>query len=437
MRKSRSPGTTLTLLLIATALTTLLMAMPAWALLVALVVLALWMIFSRLGRQTASVTHVGIATLSQRLGSASVVVMSIAEVVAVLVALLAMGAGFERTLKQTGSDDTALILRAGAKVEAGSSLSSEAVAIASQATEILRDASNRPIASPEQLVIASLPKRSTGLDAFIAMRGVDEQGWKLRSEVTITAGRKFKTGLRELIVGQDAQQKFSGLNIGSTLTFNNQPWTVVGAFNSGDAHNSELWGDAGVIRSTYRLEGANSLSARLTSASALNTLQATLASDPRLQVDVQTTRQFYNRQSERFAKLIRIVGATIGGLMAIGALFGALNATYTAVASRTREIATLRAMGFRSVPVISSVLMETVLLATVGGGLGALTAWLAFDGYLAATAGASGQIVFAFDVSPALLWEGLRWALAIGLVGGLFPAVRAARMPIAVGLRAL
>src|SRR5690606_6139118 len=197
-------------------------------------------------------------------------------VVAVLVALLAMGAGFERTLEQTGSDDTVLILSAGAKVEAGSSLSSDAVAIASQATEILRDANNRPIASPEQLVVASLPKRSTGLDAFIGMRGVGEQAWNLRSKVTITAGRKFQTGLRELIAGQDAQQKFSGLDIGSTLTFNNQPWTVVGIFNAGDAHNSELWADAGVIRSTYRLEGANSISARLTNASALNSLQTTL-----------------------------------------------------------------------------------------------------------------------------------------------------------------
>jgi len=176
---------------------------------------------------------------------------------------------------------------------------------------------------------------------------------------------------------------------------------------------------------------------RLIDAGAFSAFKAELASDPRLKVNTQTTRQFYNRQSEGLTGLARLLGVTVGAIMAIGAVFGALNTMYSAVAARTREIATLRALGFRRVPVIVSVLFETMLLAALGGLIGATIAWVIFDGFTASTVGANGQVMFAFDVSPTLLWNGLKWALAIGLIGGLFPAVHAARMPITSGLREL
>jgi len=270
------------------------------------------------------------------------------------------------------------------------------------------------------------------------MRGVGEHVWELWPRVRIIAGRKFKPGLRELLAGKGAHEKFSGLNVGSTVTVDGQSWTVVGIFDSGDAHSSEVWGDAQVMSSAYRRgSSVSSLTLRLTDAPAFSALKATLLSDPRLKIQVQTTRQYYSQQSETVSRMIRIIGATIGSIMAVGAIFGALNATYMAIAGRSREIATLRAIGFRRVPVIVSVLVETMMLAALGGIMGAALTWAIFDGFTASTVGDSGQVVFAFNVSPDLLWTGLKWALAIGFVGGLFPAVRAARVPITTGLREL
>jgi putative ABC transport system permease protein len=257
--------------------------------------------------------------------------------------------------------------------------------------------------------------------------------------VKIIAGRKFSPGLRELIVGKGARQQFSGVDVGSTLKLNGQLWTVVGAFDSGDSHNSELWGDTDVVGSTYRRGSSTaSVTVRLPDAGSFDALKAGLASDPRLKVDVKTTRAYYSQQSEGLAQLIHILGTTVGVIMAIGAVFGALNTMYAAVSARTREIATLRAIGFRAVPVVVSVLLETMLLAVLGGALGAAIAWVIFDNYTVSTLGANfSQVVFAFDVSPALLWSGLKWALAIGLIGGLFPAIRAASLPVTTGLREL
>jgi putative ABC transport system permease protein len=383
--------------------------------------------------------RIGIATLPQRLGSSTVVVIGIAGVVGVLVALLAMGAGFEEILKQTGSDDTVIVLHSGSESEATSTLDNATVAVISQAPQVLRDADGRPVTSAEQLVVASLPTRSTGLEASIAMRGVGESAWTLSRHAKIIEGRKFTPGLRELIVGKGARAEFVGLYVGATVSFDGQSWPIVGIFDSGDAHNSEIWGDSKVIGSSYRRGGAvNSLILRLTSASAFEALETGIESDPRLEVSVQTTREYYSRQSENIARIVGVVGTTIGAIMAIGAIFGALNTTYAAVTDRSREIATLRAIGFHNGPVIVSVLLETMLLAALGGAVGAGITWAIFDGFTASTVGAnSSQVVFAFDVSPELLASGLKWALAIGLVGGLLPAIRAARMPIVTGLREL
>jgi putative ABC transport system permease protein len=304
---------------------------------------------------------------------------------------------------------------------------------------VVHGPSGQPIASPELVVIAALPKKATGLDANVEIRGVGERAWDLRPHVKIIEGRRFKPGLRELIVGKGAREQFVGVAPGATLKLNGQIWTVVGEFDSNDSHNSELWGDTDIVGSTYRRgSSTTSVTVRLTSAGAFDAFKAALKSDPRLQVDVNTTRQYYNQQSETLAQIIRILGTTVGVIMAVGAVFGALNTMYAAVAARTREIATLRAMGFRGTPVIVSVMIETLLLAFLGGALGALLAWLLFNGYTASTLGANfSAVVFSFDVSPALLWNGLKWALTMGLVGGLLPAMRAARMPVTVGLREL
>ena len=413
--------------------------MPGWMLLGLAVLLVAWLTFTSSGRQTRSVIRIGIATIPQRLGSSAVVVVGIAGVVGVLVALLAMGAGFEQILKQTGADDTVIVLHSGAESEATSTLDNDTVGIISQAPQVLRGADGQPVVSGEQLIVASLPTRSTGLEASIALRGVGESAWILSRNLRFIEGRKFRPGLRELIVGKSTRDEFVGLRVGSTVSFDGQSWPIVGVFDSGDAHNSEIWGDAQVIGSSYRRNGmVNSVMLRLTDASAIDALKTGIESDPRLKVSVQTTREYYSRQSESIAQIVGIVGTTIGAIMALGAIFGALNTTYAAVADRAREIATLRAIGFRTGPVILSVLLETMLLAVLGGAVGAGLTWLIFDGFTASTVGAnSSQVVFAFDVSRELLVSGLKWALAIGLIGGLLPALRAARMPIIAGLREL
>jgi putative ABC transport system permease protein len=412
---------------------------PWWLILAMLVLLVLWMALTRVGQQAWSVTKVGIATIPQRLGSSSVVVVGIAGVVGVLVALLAMAAGFESTLRETGTDDTVIVMRAGAQTELNSVVDHDTAVVVSQAAQVLHNASGQPIASPELVVVASLPKKSDGLDGNVEIRGVGEYAWELRPKVKMIEGRKFQPGLRELITGKGAKGQFRNLDVGSSLKLNGQLWTIVGVFDSGDSHNSEIWGDTGVVGSTYRRgSSTSSVSMRLTSADVFEPIKAALTTDPRIKVDVSTTRQYYNQQSEAITRAIRVLGITVGVIMAVGAVFGALNTMYAAVAARSREIATLRAIGFRGVPVIVSVLLETMLLALLGGVLGAALAWAIFDNYTASTLGSNfSQVVFAFKVSPELVWSGLTWALAIGFIGGLFPAVRAARIPVTAGLREL
>ena len=413
--------------------------LPWIALLGLLFVLILWMAFTRRGQQTWSVTKVGIATIPQRLGSASVVVIGIAGVVGVLVALLAMGAGFKATLQKTGTDDTVVVMRAGANAESNSVLMHDAVVQIEQTKGVLKNAQDQPIASPELVVIAALPKKGTDLDSNVTFRGVGPRVWELRPNVKIIAGRKFTPGLRELDVGKGAFTQFGNLGLGSTLTLNNQTWTVVGQFDSDDAYNSELWGDADIVASTYRRgNSVTDVTVKLTSADAFDAFKAALASNPQLKVDAKTTHAYFSAQSEGLDRLIRFVGTTIAVIMAIGAIFGALNTMYAAIAVRAREIATLRAIGFRGLPVVISVMLETMLLALLGGLLGAAIAWLLFNNYTVSTLGQNfSQVVFAFKVTPTLALSGLKWALAIGLIGGLFPALRAARIPVTTALREL
>jgi putative ABC transport system permease protein len=414
-----------------------LIAQP-WIALCAAVPFALWLISTSAGRQTLAMTRIGLATIPQRPGATSVVVVGIAGVVGVLVALLAMAQGFETTLRSSGNEQTAIVLRAGANAELSSGLDRAAAILIAQAPGIRRDAQDVPIASAEVVVVSNVPKRSTGTDANVEVRGVGAQAWKLRPEVRIVRGRRFEPGLRELVVGRGALAQFRGLEPGSTVQLNGQAWKVTGVFASGDSHESEIWGDVESVAAAYRRSGFQSVSVRLRDAAAIDALKAALTGDPRLRVDVQTTRDYYSKQSERLTTVIRAVGFGVAVIMALGAVFGALNTMYAAVAARTREIATLRAVGFSALPVVVSVLLETMLLALAGGALGAGVAWAAFNGYTVSTLGANfSQVVFRFQVSPELLLRGLQWALAIGFMGGLFPALRAAGLPVTQALREL
>ena len=410
---------------------------PWQAVLGVAVLLALWLVLTRRGRQTLAVASVGLASLPQRWGASSVIVIGIAGVVGVLVAMLAMGEGFQATLQQTGSDDTAIILRGGSQAETNSVITRDQVPLIGSLAGIAKGDDGRGRVSPELSQVINLVSKGDGLDANAQLRGVGPQGWALRPQLKVVEGRAFEPGLRELVVGQGAQSKFEGLEVGKTIELVNQDWTVVGVFASGDSHDSELWADGETLASTYNRTSFQSVTVGLDGKDGFTRLKAALAADPRLKLDVQTTRDYYAKQSEGLTRLIKILGTVIGTIMAIGAVFGALNTMYAAVAGRAREIATMRALGFRGLPVVVAVMLETMLLALLGGVLGAALAWVVFNGYSVSTLGQNfSQVVFQFQVSPELLWTGLKWALGIGLVGGLFPALRAARMPVTDALRA-
>lgn len=414
-------------------------ALP-WPVLLALAIaFSLWMLGTRSGRQAGSVTRVGVSTLPQRLGASSVVVVGIAGVVAVLVALLAMAEGYRQTVVSTGDDSTAIVLRGGSGAEVLSVLSRENLVTVAQAPQVARNAGNVPLASAELVVAASLTRRGPAAeDGSVQLRGVDPIAWEVRPAMRIIAGRAPQSGRRELVVGRGARQQFAGLEPGGEIRLGPDLWQVVGVFESGDAMESEIWGDAGIVATTYRRGSSrNSLTARLTGPDAFQAFATALDEDPRLEVKVETTADYFARQSEGMTRVLRIIGIVVGSIMAIGAVFGALNTMFATVAARAREIATLRAIGFRGLPVVVAVMLETMLLAAMGGALGGLIAWLVFNGYTASTlAGGVGQLTFEFQVTPVLLWNGLKWALAIGFVGGLFPAVRAAQLPVTTALRA-
>ena len=427
----------------------LLVVLAAWVMLpwpaavVLALLLAAWLLLTRRGRQTRSVASVGISTLSQRLGASAVIVVGIAGVVGVLVALLAMAEGYAETLRKTGGTDTSIVMRGASAAEVASVLDRDSTTQIAQAAGVARDAKGEPIASSELVVAANLPlKKSEGADdeGSVQLRGIGDQAWAVRPQVKIVDGRRFEPGLRELIVGRGAARQFANLAPGREIRLGTQQWKIAGVFASGDAMESEIWGDASVVADTYRRGSSRaSVTVRLTDPKAFATFKSALESNPQLKVDVSTTLDYFSKQSEGVTKVLRIIGITVGAIMAIGAMFGALNTMFAAVAARAREIATLRAIGFSGLPVVVAVMLETMLLALIGGVIGGLAAWLLFNGYNASTmaAGSVGQLAFDLRVTPELLWTGLKWALAIGFIGGLFPAVRAARLPVTTALREL
>jgi len=382
--------------------------------------------------EVAAVTLMNIRNLPARLGSSSVVVVGIAGVVAVLVTLLAMAGGFAAALERGGDPARALVLRGGATSEMTGALAPEAVRILSTMPEV--DAY-----SPELYVVADVPKRSTGQPANLVIRGVGQGAFQIRPEVRIVEGRSFAPGKRELIAGRNAASEFVGLELGGKVALRESEWTVVGLFAAnGSAYESELWADLPVAQSTYR-RGATvqSVRVRLTSPEALQPFAERVRNDRRLDLEAQGEQTFYQKQSNDLNALIRAFGYTVAVIMAFGAFFAALNTLYTAVSARTVEIATLRALGFGALAVVISVLIEALGLALAGGVLGALMAYFGFNGLTVSTLNQASfsQVAFDFAVTPDLLIQGLAWAIFLGLVGGLFPAVRAARLPITRALR--
>ena len=351
-----------------------------------------------------------------------------------------MAEGYRETLRKSGSEDTAIVLRGASAAEVMSTLDNASINVVSQAPGIARGPDGKPLASAEGVVAANLPLRGGAADedGSAQLRGVGPQVWAVRPNVEIIAGRKFEPGRRELIAGVGAQRQFAGLEPGNTLHIGSSDWTVTGIFRSGDALDSELWADAGVVASAYdRGSTRSSVTVKLERASAFKGFKAALSGDPRLDVDTQTTEAYFSEQSKVMTTIIKVVGMVVGAIMGLGAVFGALNTMFATVAGRMGEIATLRAIGFRSLPVVVAVMVETMLLALAGGLLGGLVAWVVFNGYTASTiAGGVGQLTFELRVSLPVLWTGLKWALAIGFVGGLFPALRAARLPVTDALRA-
>jgi len=401
-------------------------------------VLALWLWLSRAGKLAAAATQVGVSSLPGRWGGASVVVIGIGGVVAVLVSMLAMAAGFRATLNASGSDDTAIVLRGGSQTEVNSVITRNQAVLLETLDGVARAADGRALVSPEMSQVVYLPSRADGSEANVQLRGVGPRAWDIRSNVRIIEGRAFQPGLRELIVGKGVAGQYLGVAVGDTLRLRNQDWTVVGVFASGDALESELWTDIDTLSSFYRRTAYQSVVVRLDGADGLARFKAALADDPRLRLDAESTRRYFGRQAGNMSNVIQMLGTVVGAIMAVGAAFGALNSMYAAIAARAREMATLRAIGFGGVPVVVAVLLETLLLALVGGVIGGALAWLVFNGYSASTMGSNfSTVVFAFDVTPELLWTGLKWALGIGLIGGLFPALRAARVPITTALRAV
>ncbi|MEM7050584.1 MAG: ABC transporter permease [Acidobacteriota bacterium] len=391
--------------------------------------------------QVVAVTTFSLRSLPQRVGSSLVTIVGVGGVVMVLVGVLSIASGFQATLARTGDDSNVLVMRSGATSEMVSGLSLESVQIIVDQPAVRRDGDGRPIASGELFVVVDQPKRSTGTGANVPLRGVEPAAFAVRKEFELVDGRFFEEGRNELIVGRAASEEFAGLTLGSTVRWSDIDWQVVGIFEAGGtAEDSEVWCDARVLQPAYqRGTSFQSVHAKLESPAAFESFQQGLEADPRLNVKVIRETDYYQEQSTVMTAIIRGLGSLVALLMGFGAVFGALNTLYAAVSSRTREIATLRALGFGSLPVVVSVLAEALFLAGCGGVLGAALAYLLFNGFQAATLNFQtfSQVAFAFAVTPPLMVAGIVYALMMGFVGGFFPAVRAARLPVSVALREL
>jgi len=396
-------------------------------------------VFRWLG-QVVAVTLVSIRTIPQRLSSSVVAVIGIAGVVVVLVSVLSIGVGFKAAVQGTGSPNRAIVLRNGSQSEMTSGLTGPETDIVKQAPGIAQSG-GRPVAAAEMFVVVDLPKRSTGTPANVPIRGIEAGSLSIRPELKIVDGRAPQLGTNEAMVGRAAQHQFAGVDLGATYTTGQLSLKIVGVFTTnGSSAESEIWCDSKVLQGAYRRGNSyQSVLIQLDSPASFDNLKNWLTTNPQLNVEAKREQEFYAGQTQVMTGLIDSIGYTISLLMALGAIFGAVLTMYTAVATRTREIATLRALGFNTTSVLVSVVGESLVLALIGGAAGAALAYVGFNGYETSTMNFSSfsQIAFAFHVTPALLTQGLIWALMIGFLGGLFPAIRAARLPISSALREL
>lgn len=387
-------------------------------------------------RGVIAITALNLASIPRRMGSSLVIVIGIAGVVGVLISVLAMAQGFLDTMTHTGRPDRAVVLRGGSQSELASTLSRDQALAIADGPGVKTDADGHAVQSAEMVAVVTLPLKATGTDANVTLRGVGAQAFELRPEIKLVAGRMFQPGLRELIVGKSAQGQFKGLDLGSKISFRDSDWTVVGMFDTPDSHGSEVLGDIDTVLAAYRRNLFQSVTVMLQGPEAFDGFKSALTADPRLAVEVLSEPDYYARLSKQLGNLLKFIGYVVGGIMAVGALFGALNTMYSAVSARTVEIATLRAIGFGATPILVSVFVEALLLSLVGATIGAFLAWLFFNGdAVNSLSGNFTQVVFHLEVGWALVGLGIAWAAAIGLLGGLFPALRAVRRPVVEALR--
>lgn len=381
-----------------------------------------------------------IRSVRARWTSTIVAVLGIAGTVGVFVAMLSLAKGFQATLVSSGSADNALIVRGGATSEMTSGVNLDSVKIIQDAPGIARG-TDGPLVTPEAVLMAPIPLISTGTEANVELRGVSPNVRDIRKQIKIVQGRMFKAGLAEVTVGKNANTTYAGLTLGKTIQLGTQPFQVVGVFDAGgSSFDSEVWGDADLFSSAYKRpkDTFQSVTVHLTSPQALTAFKDAVTTDPRLNVDVSREIDYYSKQSVAMTSLITILGGFVASIMAIGAVFGALNTMYSAVADRGREIATMRALGFGGPSVVFSFLIEALLISFVGGVLGCL-AVIRLNGLTTSTINFQtfSNLAFAFKITPDLMVMGVVFALAMGVIGGIFPAIRAARLPVATALREL
>jgi putative ABC transport system permease protein len=384
-------------------------------------------------RQIVAVTSIGLRAIPQRLGASLVVVVGMGGVVAVTISILSLSTGYMRTIHNSGRADRVIVMSHNAQYEFGSSITRENALAIADAPGLRRAADGKPIVSAEALTSIVVTKRSNGLDFNMVLRGLGPEGLALRPEVKLISGRMYRPATHELIAGQSAQSEFEGLEIGDKVSLPDGDWTVTGSFETGGSGlESELLSDSETLLSGMRANAFKSMTVMLGRPEDFKRFKAALSTNPALLVDVIPESEYLASQAKQLNGFLTVVAYLVGGIMGLGALFGALNTLYSAVSTRSVEIATLRVFGFGAAAILTSVLAEALLLSLLGAAIGAFAAWCAFNGNLHA----AGSLVFRLTVTPALMGEGIGLACGLGLLGGLLPAVRAARVPVAVALRA-
>jgi putative ABC transport system permease protein len=384
-------------------------------------------------RQLYIVTLIGLRAIPQRLGPSLVIVAGIAAVVAVTISILSMSAGFTRVINNSGRAERAIVLSQNSQFESASSIARDRLPAIASAPGVKTTVDGRPIFSAEYFAYVPVTKKDSGLDGWVVLRGVGPEAFALRPETKLISGRWFQRARHELIIGRSAQRQYQGLAERSQISLPEGNWTITGTFASNDGINeSEMLADSETLMSALRASAFNSVTVLLTHPDSFSQFMTALTTDPTLAVDVVRETEYLHAQSKELNEFLAKIAYVVGGIMGLGALFGAFNTVYSAVSARSIEIATLRAIGFGPVAVAVSVLTEALLLSLAGAVLGATAAWIAFNGNLHS----AGSVVFQLTVTPFLVGLGTGIACLLGLIGGLFPAIRAARLPVATALRA-